>query len=154
MALLKLILLSFPLAYFGWQLRKLLLGRASHRWQTTNGKVLRTWVDEHKQYGDYGVTYSYSAHVVYSYSVGGRQFESNNLTFEPSSGLKEDAVTQLLDGISEGVELDVLYDPKDWQRSVLIPGTSAGNIRGMVLSIAIFVFVVWLCYFSDISKPH
>jgi len=154
MALLDLFLLSLSLAYFGWQLRQLLLGRASQRWQSTKGKVLRTWVDEQRHNHNGHVDFSYSAHVVYSYSVGGRQFESNGLIFEPTSGLTEDAVTQLLDGISEGVELDVFYDPKDWQRSVLIPGTSAGNIGGMVFSIAILVYVVWACYFSDANKTH
>jgi hypothetical protein len=88
---------------------------------------------------------------VYAYHVGGRQFESKQLTYEPATGLSEDAATQLLDGISEGTEIDVFYDPLDWERAVLIPGTSGGNILQLAIAIGVFALVMWLCFFADFS---
>jgi hypothetical protein len=151
MGLLKLVCMLAALAYIGWQVRQLLLGRASQQWRSTKGKVLRSYVDEQAHSGRYGTTYTYTAHVEYTYHVGGRQFESKHLTYEPATGLSEDAATQLLDGITEGIELDVFYDPLDWERAVLIPGTSGGNIVQLAIAIGVFALVTWLCFFADFS---
>jgi hypothetical protein len=154
MGFLKLILVFLALAYVGWHLRQLLLGQSSQQWKSVKGKVLRAWTDEHVFHGNDGDSYTYTANVVYSYSVGSGHFESTNLTFAPTTRLSEEAVTELLDGISEGVELDVFYDPKDYERAVLIPGSSGGNNLMLVWSIAVLAFIVWLCFFSKISGPH
>ena len=148
MGFFKLVCVLAALGYVLWQVRQILLGQASQRWRSTKGKVLRSYVDEHVSHGRYGETnYSYSANVEYTYQVGTRHFESKHLTYEPTTGLSEDAVTQLLIGITEGGEVDVFYDPLNWEHSVLIPGTSSGNALYLALSIAIFALVVWVCFF-------
>jgi len=151
MGFLKLVCMLAALAYISWQVRQLMLGRASQQWRSTKGKVHRSYVDEQTHHTKTGTTYTYSAHVEYTYQVGGRQFESIHLTYEPTTGLSEDAATQLLDGITDGVELDVFYDPRDWERAVLIPGTSGGNIVQLAIAIGVFALVTWLCYFADFT---
>jgi hypothetical protein len=148
MGFLKLIFMVAALAYLLWQVRQILLGHASQRWRSTKGKVLSSQVDEHVTHGRYGEPhYSYSATVAYTYQVGGRHFESKHLTYEPTTGLSEDAATQLLGGIIEGTDVDVFYDPLNWEHAVLIPGTSSGNAIHLALSIAVFGLVTWLCFF-------
>jgi hypothetical protein len=50
-------------------------------------------------------------HVEYSYDIGARHFESTHFTYQPTSGLSEGEVTQMLRNLTEGSEVDVYYDP-------------------------------------------
>src|SRR5580658_9571897 len=95
--LLKVILELSVLAIVIWQGQQLLLGRASRKWRTTRGKVLRSYVDDHLSHDRCGGEHvSYSAKVEYTYHVGSQHFTSQHLTYEPTIGLSEDAVTALL----------------------------------------------------------
>jgi Protein of unknown function (DUF3592) len=147
MGFFKLVCMLAALGVVLWQVHQILLGQASRRWRSTKGKVLRSYVDEQVTHRSYGQTYSsYSANVEYTYHVGTRHFASKHLTYEPTTGLSENTATQLLDGITEGGDVDVFYDPLNWEHSVLIRGTSSGNTLHLGLSIAAFVLVIWLFF--------
>jgi len=153
MAFLKLLLVLIALGYLVSQIRQFRLAQASQRWHSVRGKVRRAFVEEHPSFSNRGGEriYHYSANVVYTYQIGAQQFESTHLTFEPTTGLTEDAVTQLLDGITEGTEVDVFYDPLNHEQAVLIPGTSSGNTFQLVLAIAGFAFSIGFALFADTS---
>lgn len=153
-------LLSFlaSLGWFGWQVRRLLLGRASRTWRTTKGRVTRSQIDEqitHDKYG--GTNVSYLASVEYVYWIGAQHFTSTHLTYEPTTSLSKNAIRQLLQGIDEGKDVDVYCDSHNFEHAVLIRGTSSGNYLQLVVSIVILALVAFgyvFVNFVNAPAPH
>jgi len=124
-----------------WELYKLFLGIASRRWKRTTCKIVKAYVDEHRDRETGAV--DYSAHAVYAYSVQGRKFESRRLTYRATRGLIFSDALDMLRGITQGREVDAFYNPRHPSRAVLIRGVSMNNLAHLLLALALLGFVTW-----------
>src|SRR5438445_390884 len=115
----------FALGLCLWQVHKLLFGIASRNWKRTQCKILKAYIDEHRDRENDAT--SYSAHVVFTYRVQGRTFEGRRLTYRAARGLVHSNALCMLAGISQGCHVDVFYDPRRPSRAVLIRGVGINN---------------------------
>lgn len=139
-ALLSKLILLFAAGLTLWQARKLSLALASTNWKQTKGKILKAYIDESAD-DDGGVTHSAKVH--YSYKIGARVFESTCLTYRPSSGLVFSKALDLLQGITQGKEVDVFYDPRRPERAVLVRGSSTDNILHLIICFIFLAVALW-----------
>jgi hypothetical protein len=151
MIFLKALLLFLALEYFRRQVLQFIRGRASRGWPTIRGRVVRVSIDEGLLNRGQQNRESYSANVTYSYEIGGTPFQSSRFTFRPTTGLSENEVTRMLDGITTADEVDVYYDPNNWGEAVLLPGTSFDNALRLAFSLVALVLVGFYCV-SDSTR--
>lgn len=113
-----------------WKYR---LGEASLRWPRVDGRILdaRCEIDEDTEaaitIGGDG-PYSYTAHVLYEYTVAGRRYRSRRFTWRPTRSNDARKVHALLVGLRAGEKVVVRYDPKRPERAVVVPGSDDGNL--------------------------
>jgi hypothetical protein len=98
----------------------LLHGRASKKWPFVMGKISDAPESEdsdnrpcrsHKRGG--------SAAVVYSYSVDGKEYEGDNISFDPELRRNAAFIRRVDEMYTTGDEVRVYYDPKRPEISVL-----------------------------------
>ena len=124
-----------------WELYKIFFGVASRGWKRTTCKILKAYVDEHRDRET--DTVRYSTHALYAYSVKGRTYECRRLTFRATRGLVHTDALDMLRGITQGRQVDAFYDPRHPSRAVLIRGISINNFVHLLLAFAFFGFVTW-----------
>ena len=141
--LLAVILVALALA--AYEARRIHLGIEAMRWRTTIGKLTQAWMDEATlpfEFDDDGVGRN-SANVRYHYKVGARWYRSSRLSYRGTLWLPEDEAQELLQGLVEGRDVDVHYDPRNPARAVLVPGSSTGNLLNLMLYLGAASFALW-----------
>ena len=126
---------------FLWPVRTVRLAMASSTWRPTKGLVLKSYLDESSP--DDGGDVTHSAHVRYSYKIASNRYESTRLTYRPTSGLMFSDALSLLDGITQGREVAVFYNPRNPSRAVLVPGSSTDGVVHLGLSFVLFAVTLW-----------
>jgi hypothetical protein len=125
------------------QLRSIRLGLASREWNVARGRIVRAFVDDDGSDGE-GGELLHSANVRYVYRVGRREYASSRLSYGSTRHLKFDEAIRMLHGIVQGREVDVYFDPRKPDRSVLIQGIARGDIARCSLSFLLAAAVaVW-----------
>jgi hypothetical protein len=124
-----------------WELYKMFFGVASRGWKRTTCKILKAYVDEHRDRETDDVRYS--AHVLYAYSVHGRTYQCRRLTFRATRGLVHSNALDLLKGMVQGRQVDAFYDPRRPSRAVLVRGICINNFVHLLLALAFLGFVTW-----------
>ncbi len=133
------------LAFLIWQSWQFLRGIATRSWRRTTGTIRRVDAGESQWVDTNGLPHcSFSPKVEYAYQIGTRSFVSTRIGFVPTMNLSEAAATRLLDGLSEGAQVDVYYHPRQWAQSVLICGASSGNVARLAIAVVLLVLVVVL----------
>jgi hypothetical protein len=118
--------------------RDLYLALQSKQWPRTRGRVLVTDIDV-------GVSTRYqdnSALVAYEYEVHGVKYRSKRIDYA-GRGAGRSAL-KFFRQYSEGQVVDVLYDPAEPSRAILLPGITSGNIFRLLCALLITVFGVAL----------
>ena len=123
------------------ELYKLVLGVASRGWKRTTCKIVKAYVDEHRDRETN--TVAYSANVVFAYTVKAKKFQSRRLTYRATRGLVFSDAIGMLSGITQGREVDAFYDPGWPSRAVLIRGISFNNFVHLLLAFSFLGFVTW-----------
>lgn len=129
--------------WFGW---KLVRAVRSTGWRRTEGRIGKAEIQETEDWTDtdsWNRETLYSAHVRYTYWVGGRVYTSERLSFQPTWGLAQRGAIKLLAGITRGKTVDVYYDPDDPASSVLRPGASAANWWFVIVPIVAMLISGW-----------
>jgi len=126
------------------QLRSIRLGLASREWSVARGKIVRAFVDDDGNEGDGGGELLHSANVRYVYRVGRKEYASSRLSYGSTRHLKFEEAIRMLHGIVQGREVDVYFDPRTPDRSVLIQGIARGDIGRCLMTFLLAVAVaVW-----------
>lgn len=131
----------FALGLCLWEVHKLFFGLASRNWKRTTCKILKAYIDEHRD-RDPDETH-YSTHVLFEYRVGGRTFQCRRLTYRATHGLVHSNAIGMLAGILQGRQVDAFYDPHCPSRAVLIRGITINNFVHLLLAFALLGFVTW-----------
>lgn len=123
----------------GWWLyrRVRALGRASLAWPSVAGVVTSSDVNSYKTKGGK----QFMAKVNYSYDVDGTSYVGNTLRFGHYAGALAAAEADAAK-FPAGAPVEVRYDPKKPQTSVLEPGVAGSSVLGLVLAITGVVFLV------------
>lgn len=143
------------LAMAAWEARRYALGEASRRWRRVEGRVVDLWFDEDRDADDAIITIgdtppdSYSAHLVYEYTVDGRFYRSRHFTYRPTRSRDAGKVFQLLRDLRAGQKIEVRYDPKRPGRAVVLPGTDSGNLQ----HIAVWGLIALIALALGIAPP-
>ncbi len=99
-------------------IRTLILAEASRSWPTVRGKIS---VSEMGVHSDEKNT-TYSADVVYDYTVHGTQYTGSRVAFGLISTSSTSRARRILNRYPRGKEVVVYYDSSDPEESVLEPG--------------------------------
>jgi hypothetical protein len=134
-----------------WELYKMFFGVASRGWKRTTCKILKAYVDEHRERETDDVRYS--THVLYAYAVQGRTYQCRRLTFRATRGLVHSKALDMLRGITQGRQVDAFYDPRHPSRAVLIRGISINNFVHLLLALAFLGFVSGSSCTADARRP-
>lgn len=94
------------------------------RWPIARGRIVRSFVDSYKARVGGARTGSlvtlHQAVTEYAYSVGGREFASNQVSFGATVASVDDSLAQARAArYTEGQEVDVHYDPEDATSAVI-----------------------------------
>lgn len=127
--------------YLGWEVVRqetgaLRSGSASRTWPTVEGRVISSGVQT--RHGTSGDITRYYPVVEYEYSVEGRSFRGNRISFDTQT-MDYTSAANIAKRYAVGRKVTVFYDPNDAGHSVLEAGTSGGSWLGIGIGI---VFVV------------
>lgn len=113
-----------------WAKPTLQNARESPLWPTVPGKVIESKVGIHQD--DDGTTYS--ADVLYNYSVKGTEIHSERVWFGDNySSSNRDQFVQIVNRYPVGSEVKVYYKPNDAFISALEPGTHPSSYVGYAI---------------------
>jgi hypothetical protein len=127
---------------------------AMKRWPVASGRVLSSKVEEyHDSVG--GGDYSgrsvrmtlYRAVVLYEYEIAGKRFRSDRITQSP--GLNRgvpDFAQRIVQRYPSGSAVEVRYNPKRPEESVLEPRLPASWILALVIAIGLFALAAHLYF--------
>ena len=130
-------------AYEAWRIH---LGLEAMRWLRTTGKLTRAWVDDATLPIEFDAEDGegrHSANVRYHYKVGARWYKSSRLSYRGTLWLPLEEAYSLIQGLEEGREVDVHYDPRNPARAVLVPGSSTGNLLNFMLYLGAAAFALY-----------
>jgi len=118
---------------------------ATWKWPTVKGKVTVSEMvtrQESREYQQCGRTRKYrklvtvyEAEVRYAYSVHGKEYEGDRITFFEGTTDHSDLAQEDLDRYPAGAEVTVHYKPDDPAESVLEPGAGPVLIAGIVMAL-------------------
>ncbi len=132
-----------------WAWPPIKYGLDSKSWPVTSGTItsseVESWLKEGKS--------QYSAHINYSYSVGGKKYTSAKIYSSGTySGGNITKARELVDEFPAGKTVDVFYDPEIPDSAALKPGVSSEDIL-MAAFPSVFLFV-GLAILSGLLKPQ
>ena len=114
-----------------WLFRRVrALGRAALSWPSASGVVKASEIADYKTKGGR----QFMAKVTYDYAVDGQTFSGDRLRFGHYAGAKAAAEADAAK-YPVGAPVEVRYDPKKPQTSVLEPGVAGISVAGLVLAI-------------------
>lgn len=120
-------------------LQKMKAKKAAESWPTTSGTVEKSELSvSHDTDSDGTSSTTYSAHVVYSYKVGGVNYKNDSIGFGKSSGGRKKAEKKLAE-YPAGRSVTVYYDPDNATKAVLEP---VATTFGLMLTIGIILIVL------------
>lgn len=116
----------------GWWLfrRTRRLGQAALSWPVATGVVKSSEIAEYKTKGGR----QFMANVAYDYAVDGTNYSGNRLRFGHYAGAMAAAEADAAKYVA-GAPVEVRYDPRKPQTSVLEPGVAGISVAGLVLAI-------------------
>jgi hypothetical protein len=118
--------------FTGWWLfgRVRALGKASLAWPSAAGVVKSNEIQKYKAKGGP----QFMAKVTYNYDVGGATFAGDRLRFGQYAGALSVAEADAAK-YAPGAAVEVRYDPKKPETSVLEPGSGGVSVLGIVLAV-------------------
>lgn len=108
------------LLFFG--LRSVQRAKESEHWPSVAGVIVSSEIDTNR--GDEGTTYS--AEILYDYSVNEVLYSSNQINYGEISSSDPSSARKIVNRYSAGDEVKVFYLEGDPEESVLEPGITAG----------------------------
>lgn len=121
-------------------------GLKTNDWPAAAGRLIASEVTDYP-----GTDYEYTVSVRYSYEIDGREFEGDRLRFgnetHNSWALAKDE--QLL--YPPGKEVQVYYDPKTPNRSVLIKGI---GLSWMMMALGLMALVIGLVVMFHMARAR
>lgn len=141
--------------YLGWEVVRqetgaLSGGGASMTWPTVEGRVISSTVQT--KHGTGGDTTRYYPVVEYEYSVEGKSFRGNRITFGTQT-MDHTSAAGIAKRYSVGRSVEVFYAPEDAADCVLEPGTSGVSWLGIGVGI-VFVAVAGRMLVTRLRRPH
>lgn len=118
------------------------LGLASRTWPSTHGTLDRAWTRRDEDDGDV----DYSAHAQFNYTVKGRTYRGNRLSYRMARGMSLDEALALIGEVPDDDAVPVYYDPRQPARAVLVTGSAVENVvalAGTMVLVAALVFWRW-----------
>lgn len=97
-------------------------GAASTTWPTTVGRLRPVRLDTRSERKGGLDVYYYTPVASYSYTVAGREYLGDRLTFVAAKFRDQHVAQAILTDLQEQADLQVSYDPSDPSVSVLLPG--------------------------------
>ena len=120
-----------------WQALALERAAASRKWPRAPGKVLRVFVD--RKEGDEGPMYLVK--VLCRYGVGDTEYTCDRLRFgiDLWSSLSIARLSRALKKYAAGDSVEVAYNPKKPEESVLEPGFAPTLLSGLAFGLVFFI---------------
>lgn len=109
----------------------------SRRWAKATGRLQLVEVKEARSSD--GMGSAYSPNLAYSYSVGGKNYESKKYTFCMSSHPNKNISNDICSKLSQDVNLTVYYVPNSPQIALIDPSVNSLNLRTLRYAICVFV---------------
>ena len=102
------------------------IGREASKWPTVNGLILESEIVEDQVRSAMGsVNNSFILTVKYQYTVDGKQYEGDRLSFG-SAAFNYITASNVREQFAQGKEAPVYYNPKDPDDCALAPKTTNG----------------------------
>lgn len=118
---------------------KYFAGIDTFSWHKTTGEITFTTVIQ-KGYVDSKATNKYAPIIRYRYTIDGKKYVGNRITLEDPSYTSKQSARNVLKNYLAGDSVDVFYDPRHNDRSVLIQGSPYAAIMlyiGLGLSLVL-----------------
>lgn len=132
-------------------IRNLLLGRASRSWPVVVGRMLDANIRvASRPSWSWHATTLVTEHVRYAYTVDGETYESDRRGY--ASRTMDEAYLPYaaklrMQRYHPGATVEVRYDPRKPERSVLEPGVTPWSSTVCVFALAITLLLTWLAAF-------
>lgn len=137
-----LILSVVGLFSIGSALRSKRLANTSQTWQGTQGRVIASEIKKSTSNDrDYGQSTSYEAIVRYTYSVAGKEYTGERVSFGVKNS-SEKLASETVAHYPVNTSVTVFYDPRKPQQAVLDQASSSGWLQ-IVIGIALFVVGIY-----------
>ena len=127
---------------------------AMKRWPVASGRVLSSKVEKYRDStggGDYSGNRVrmtlYRPVVLYEYKIAGKRFQGNRITQSP--GLNRgvpDFAEKIVQRYARGSEIEVRYNPKRPEESVLEPRLPASWILALLIALGLLALAVNLYF--------
>jgi len=113
--------------------------RASQNWQSTNGRILSSYVEQRRSSsGDGGTSTAYYAVVLYEYAANGKRLRSNRIHLGSEVGFGWTGQAQnTVNTYPEGALVEVYYNPENPVEAVL--ERTAGSSNRIFTCVAVFI---------------
>jgi hypothetical protein len=119
----------------------MLRGQKSRSWPSVTGSVLSSSISEHESTDDDGSsTTNYGVSLLYSYSVGGQEFQGTRRTFTDVKTNSRSRAEKILAMYPQGGSVTVYYDPQKPSDCVLVTGVSMVSYLFLALGFAFMLF--------------
>lgn len=134
-------------------IRRLFLARRSRNWMVTDGTIVSSHLHIPSQKkGEEGgdivssTGFGYKADITYEYVVRGDTLRSNVVTFAEYDSRTPKHAQNLVRRYTEGMRVEVHYDPMQPERAVLEPGKGKGNMGVLITGMAVMAFGLFFAY--------
>ena len=118
--------------------RDIMMGQKSRSWPVASGTVIQSVMETHHDTDDDGSTSTtYGVKVHYTYSVGGREYESWRRTFSEVRTNSMRRTQEILGRYPQGANVEVYYDPADPSSAVLETGVGTSSYVFLGLAIVL-----------------
>jgi hypothetical protein len=127
---------------------------AMKRWPVANGRIVSSKVEEYRESvggGDYSGNrvrmILYRPVVLYEYEIVGKRFQGNRITQSP--GLNRgvpDFAEKIVQRYASGTPVEVRYNPKRPEESVLEPRLPGSWVLALVIAIGLFALAANLYF--------
>lgn len=135
---------SVPMIKLGYE--ELKKAQDSPNWSTTTGVIVSSGIEEGSSEGP-----TYSANIQYQYSIGGKSYLSNQVSFGQYGSSDPEHARSIVRRYEKGQKISVYFHPYYTDQSVLEPGVSsssymtlAGGIIFFTVGTTVPIFVVFI----------
>ena len=147
---LKLLMLAIWLGFVALSAKKFVRGRASINWPTITASVNSS--DIEAKSGGNGLTF-YSPKIEYQYTINNRAYKSSTFTFMGTSGLTKNYAEKYASKYPSGSEIQVHYNPRNPEISVIIPGVHWGQYASIIFLTLMFFSIAHIVEILNIIWP-
>ncbi|NOY48334.1 MAG: DUF3592 domain-containing protein [Chlorobi bacterium] len=126
------------LGFVVFSAKKFIRGKMSTNWPKIIATVKSSCIETKN--GGKGLAF-YSPKIEYQYSLNFRNYSNNNFTYMGTSGFTKRYAEKYVKKYTVGSEIEVSYNPKSPEMSVIIPGVHWGQYASMLfLTLMFFSF--------------